>query len=310
MRFELNILGCGSATPTARHNPSSQIVNFRDKLFMIDCGEGAQVMMKRMGLKFSRLSHIFISHLHGDHCFGLPGLLSTMSLHEKGGSVTVHLPRGGRAILEPMIRYFCDNTSYELRFEEHPARPGVIYQDSALTVETFPLYHRVPCSGFIFREAEPLLNLRGDMVKFHQVPVSAMHSIKCGEDFVKPDGTVVPNALLTLPRKPAVSYAYCSDTMADPRVTEAVRGVDVIYHEATYADDQAQKARQRGHSTAREAGITAREAGARQLIIGHYSKRYADVTPLLQEAREEFPHVIAADEGQCLDLRALAADPK
>lgn len=306
MRFELNILGCGSATPTTRHNPSSQIVNFRDKLFMIDCGEGAQVMMKRRGLKLSRLSHIFISHLHGDHCFGLPGLLSTMSLHEKGGSVTVHLPHGGRAVLEPMIRFFCDNTSYDLRFEEYPAEPTVIYADPALTVETFPLYHRVPCSGFIFREAEPLLNLRGDMVKYHQVPVSAMHSIKLGEDFVKPDGTVIPNSMLTLPRKPAVSYAYCSDTMFDRRVARSVKGVDVIYHEATYAADMALQARRRGHSTAREAGIIAREAGARQLIIGHYSKRYPDATPLLLEARAEFPHVIAADESlPPLDLRHL-----
>lgn len=208
-----------------------------------------------------------------------------------------------------MIRFFCDNTSYDLRFEEHPATPAIIYADSSLTIETFSLFHRVPCTGFIFREKEPLLNLRGDMVRFHNLPVSAMHAIKSGEDYIKPDGTVIPNSMLTLPRKPAVSYAYCSDTMFDRRVTEAVKGVSVLYHEATYADDQADKARPRGHSTARQAAITAREAGAKQLIIGHYSKRYHDLAPLLREAREEFPHVIAADEGMCLDLRALTASP-
>lgn len=309
MKFELNILGCGSATPTVRHNPSCQIINFREKLFMIDCGEGSQVMMKRMGLKFSRLSHIFISHLHGDHCFGLPGLLATMSLHEKGGNVTVHLPEGGKAVLEPMIRYFCNNTSYDLRFEEHnTTERGIIYQDNSLTIEKFPLYHRVPCAGFIFREAESLLNLRSDMLKYHEVPISKMHSIKSGEDFIKPDGTIIPNAMLTQPRKKALSYAYCSDTIYDKRVIKELSGVDVLYHEATYADDQADKARTRGHSTARQAGLAASKAGANQLIIGHYSKRYKDLSPLIEEATQEFPHVIAANEGLTLDLRSLTTD--
>lgn len=307
MKFEVNILGCGSATPTTRHNPSCQVVNFRDKLFMIDCGEGAQVMMKRMGLKFSRLSHIFISHMHGDHCFGLPGLLSTMSLHEKGGSVTVHLPREGIEVMEPMIRYFCTNTSYELRFEPLPERSGIVYQDSALTVKSFPLYHRVPCSGFLFTEADPPLNLRPDMLEFHKVPVSAMHGLKCGADLVKPDGTVIPNARLTFPQRKGLSYAYCSDTMPDRRVVTCIRGADVVYHEATYADDQADKAAQRGHSTARQAAKIARLAGASHLILGHYSKRYADLTPLLEQAREEFHAVSLADEGLTFSLPDLAA---
>lgn len=304
MRFDLNILGCGSATPTMRHNPSSQIVNFRDKLFMIDCGEGAQVMMKRRGLKFSRLSHIFISHMHGDHCFGLPGLLSTMSLHEKGGTVTVHMQPEGIKVMEPMIRYFCDNTAYDLRFEPLPRR-GVVYEDDGLTVETFPLYHRVPCNGFIFREKPSLLNLRGDMVRFHQIPVRQLHAIKCGEDFVKDDGTVVPNSYLTFPPRHPVSYAYCSDTVMDRRVAESVSGVDVLYHESTYADDQEVKAAQRGHSTARQAAEIAAMAGVRHLILGHYSKRYRDLSPLLAEAREKFPAVTLSDEGLVLDLNTL-----
>lgn len=305
MKFEVNILGCGSATPTTRHNPSCQIINFRDKLFMIDCGEGAQVMMKRMGLKFSRLSHIFISHLHGDHCFGLPGLLSTMSLHEKGGRVTVHLPQEGIPVLEPMIRYFCSGTSYELIFEPIPQEGGIIYDDSSLTISAFPLYHRIPCFGFLFREAEPMLNLRAEMVKFHNVPISRMHAIKSGEDFVKPDGTIIPNSHLTLPQRHGLSYAYCSDTMFDLRVAQAVEGVDVIYHEATYGDDQQDKAKVRGHSTARQAARIATEAQAKHLIIGHYSKRYKDLTTLLNEAREEFPNVTAADEGLTLSLTKL-----
>ena len=305
MKFDLNILGCGSATPTVRHNPSSQIVNFRDKLFMVDCGEGAQVMMKRLGLKFSRLSHIFISHMHGDHCFGLPGLLSTMSLHEKGGMVTVHMQSEGIKVMEPMIRYFCDNTAYDLRFEPLPAQ-GVVYEDDGLTIETFPLYHRLPCSGFIFREKPSLLNLRGDMVRFHQIPVRQLHAIKCGADFVKDDGTVVPNSHLTLPPRRPVSYAYCSDTVMDRRVAASVKGVDVLYHESTYADDYEVQAVHRGHSTARQAAKIAAMAGVHHLILGHYSKRYRDLSPLLAEAREEFPAVSLSDEGRVFDLNGLA----
>ncbi len=301
-KFQINILGCGSATPTPRHNPSCQVIDYRDNLFMIDCGEGSQSMMRRMKMNFTRLNHIFLSHMHGDHCLGLPGLLSTLSLHERTGKVTVHLPAEGVNIMKSITDFFCRESTFEIAFEPVTGDGGVVFDSPALEVRAFPLYHRVPCYGYIFREKAKLRHIKGDMVKFHNVPVSALHDIKCGADYVKHDGTVVPNAALTSDADPAMSYAYCSDTMFDERVAEAVRGVDVLYHESTYSSELAVQARQRGHSTAREAAEIARMAGARKLIIGHYSKRYTDVELLAREAREVFDVVIPAEEGLRVDL--------
>lgn len=300
--FKVNILGCGSATPSLRHMPSCQVVDRRDRLMMVDCGEGAQLAMRRMKLKYSRLNHIFISHLHGDHCLGLPGLLSTMALHDTEGTVTVHTFAEGAELFERIINFFCRERSYDLRFNIIKPEHAVIYEDRSLTVETFPLYHRVPCVGYIFREKPKLRHINREMVDFYKVPVAMMHSIKEGADFVLPDGTVVANERLTTPAEPAYSYAYCSDTVYNPLVAEAVKGVDVVYHEATYTDDDAEKARQRGHSTAGEAAKIALEAGAKKLIIGHYSKSYADESGHIADACRIFPDTIAANEGLTIDI--------
>lgn len=303
-KFEINILGCGSATPTPRHNPSSQVINFRDNLFMIDCGEGTQRMMRKMKLRFSRLNHIFISHMHGDHCLGLLGLLSTLGLHERTGTVTVHLPAEGLDIMRRMADFFVRQPSFDLVFEPIEGDGGRIFASDSLTVDAFPLYHRVPCYGFLFRETAKMRHLRGDMVAFHGVPVSALHGIKCGADYVKPDGEVIVNEMLTRPADRSRSYAYCSDTQPDERVARAVAGVDLLYHEATYADDLSAQAHERGHSTAGEAGRIAAEAGARRLMIGHYSKRYTDSAVLAAEACCTFGgEVIAADEGLKIELK-------
>ncbi len=302
-KFQVNILGCGSATPTMRHQPSCQVIDFRDKLFMVDCGEGAQLQFRKMGLKFSRLNHIFISHLHGDHMFGLPGLLSTMALHEVSGSVTIHIFKDGAELLKQWMDYFNRNSPFEIIYdviEEGERR--VVYEDSGLTVETFPLYHRTPCTGFMFKEKPKLRHINGEMVKFHNVPVWQMQALKEGQDFVKEDGTVIPNAYLTTDPESSVSYAYCSDTMFDLRVAADVNGVDTIYHEATYDDSLAAKARERGHSTARQAAEIAKAAGAQRLIIGHFSKRYLNEDILLAEAKEVFDNVIVANEGLRIEL--------
>ncbi len=288
--------------PTPRHNPSSQIVNFRDNLFMIDCGEGTQRMMRKMGLKFSRLNHIFISHLHGDHCLGLPGLLSTLDLHERSGRVVIHLPAEGLKLMKEITDFFCRNASYEIVYDPIEGSGGELFRSAGLTVEAFPLYHRVTCYGFVFRETPKLRHLRGDMVRFHQVPVSQLQAIKEGADFVRPDGTVIANAALTTPADPSRSYAYCSDTMFDERVARAVEGVDTLYHEATYHSSLAAQARERGHSTAAEAARIARMAGVKRLIIGHYSKRYLETDILVDDARSEFDVVVAADEGMVIEL--------
>lgn len=300
-KFEVNILGCGSATPTPYRNPSCQVLNIRDHLYMVDCGEGAQAMMRKMGLKFSRLRHIFITHMHGDHCLGLPGLLSTMALHEVGGHVSVYLPRDGVEIMEANTRFFCDNSGIDIEMVPIDG-PGRIFENSHLTVEAIQLYHRMPTFGYIFREKPGARHLRGDMAKYLQIPVSAIPSIKQGADWTAPDGTVYANDRLTTDPDPARSYAYCSDTLYNPAVAKAVGKVNLLYHEATYASDMEKTARERGHSTAAQAATTAKAAGADRLLIGHYSKRYRNPEILRAEAAAIFPNVKAAAEGLTIKL--------
>lgn len=301
--FNVTILGCGSAMPTLRHLPSSQVVSFHDRLFMIDCGEGTQLQMRRYGIPYGRLHNIFISHLHGDHFLGLPGLLSTLSLHDINGEITIHICREGAELLKTILAVLCRDAPYTLRYNVFdPSAAGIIYEDRTLTVENFPLHHRVPCSGFIFREKQGPRHMRGEMAKFYNIPHWQIPAIKDGADFVTADGTVIPNAHLTTEPSPAGSYAYCSDTAYDPRVAEAIAGITTVYHEATYGDDNEAKAGARGHSTARQAARIAAAAGASKLIIGHYSKTITDSAALAAQAAEEFKNVIAADEGLKIDI--------
>ncbi len=300
--FQVNILGCGSATPSYRHLPASQVIDFRNRLFMVDCGEGAQLQMMKQHLKFSRLEHVFISHLHGDHFLGLPGLLSTLALHEKGGLITIHTFAEGARILKEIMDVFCRETSYEIKYNVIDVANAVIFEDHALIVETFPLFHRVPCVGFKFTEKPKPRHLRGDMIRFFDIPVSRLKEIKEGADFITADDRLIENARLTDDADPSVSYAYCSDTMFDPRVAKAVEGVDVLYHEATYADNFAEMASPRGHSTAREAARIASMAGVGKLVLGHFSKAYDNEEEFLTEASEEFPNVVISREGMKIDL--------
>lgn len=308
-RFEVNILGCGAATPSGRHMPSAQVVNFRDRLLMVDCGEGAQLTMRRMGLKFSRLGHVFISHLHGDHVFGLPGLVATLGLHGKGGRLVIHTSAEGRDVLKPMLDYFCRDMPMETVFETFDPRDGIIYEDKGLTVEAFPLYHRVECAGFIFREKPRPATFNAEMGRFFNVPVGQIAAIKEGADFVTEDGRVIENSRLVTPARRPLSYAYCSDTRADMRVAKAVEGVDLLYHEATYHSDLSRQARDRGHSTAAEAAMIAKAAGAGRLVIGHFSKRYADESVLVADAvATGYTAVTAAREGMTIPVEERLRD--
>lgn len=297
-KFELNILGCGSATCTMRHVPSCQVLDIRDQLYMIDCGEGAQLQMRRMKLKFSRLNHIFISHLHGDHVFGLPGLLSTMALLEKGGTVVVHIFKDGAERFRQMIDYFCRERPYNLEFNIIGRSNEVIYENDAISVRTVPLFHRVPAVGFVFAEKPKRRHINGEMVQYHNVPKYAIESLRNGEDYVTPEGVVIPNECLTTAPDKCMSYAYCSDTMRNNRVAEAVAGVEWLYHEATYDSSCELKARNRGHSTAADAAEIAKLAGAKNLIIGHFSQQYKDDNILLEDAKRIFPNTYLANEGE------------
>ena len=296
-KFDINILGCGSALPTTRHLPSAQVVNFRDKLLMIDCGEGTQLQLRRMRLKFSRLGHLFLSHMHGDHCFGLPGMLSTLGLLGRTGEFVIHAHPDAEQVFRPMLDYFCKDLPFEVRFNSiDPYKNELIYEDRSLQVYSLPLKHRIPTCGFLFQEKQKERHIRPDMIAFWKVPLKALQSIKEGADWVTPDGDIVPNAALTKPADAARNYAYCSDTAYYEKIIPMIEGVDLLYHEATFAEDAGARAKETFHSTARQAATIALKANVKQLMIGHYSARYDDDSVLLKEAKSIFPNTILAKE--------------
>ena len=302
-KFELHILGCGSALPTTRHFASSQVINLRDKLYMIDCGEGAQMQLRRSRLKFSRLNHIFISHLHGDHCFGLLGLVSTFGLLGRTADLHIYSPVGLEAPFAPVFSFFCKNLPFKVLFHEFQAKkPVCIFEDRSLTVTTIPLQHRMPSCGFLFEEKQGLNHIVREMVDFYKVPVYEINRIKNGSDYVTPEGEVIPNARLTLPAAPARKYAYCSDTIYLPHLAEQLKGVDLLYHEATFAQENLARAKETFHTTASQAAQLALDAGVKQLVIGHFSARYEDETVLLDEAQSVFPRTLLAKENLCINV--------
>ena len=303
-RFEVNILGCSAAVPTLHHFPTAQVVNVRDKLFMIDCGEGAQLNWRRSRLNINRLGHIFLSHLHGDHCFGLPGLLSTMALVGHTGEIVIHAHHDAEKVFAPMLDYFCREMPFTVRFNAiSPSSNEVIYSDKSLIVKTIPLKHRIPTCGFLFEETASDKHLRGDMVDFYNIPVYRRNDIKKGADYITPDGKTIPNELLTLPATSPARYAYCSDTMYSEKIIPMIEGVELLYHEATFADDAEARTRETYHSTARQAGRLACKASVGKLIIGHFSARYNDEKVLLEQACQEFPETELAYEGMKCVLR-------
>lgn len=302
-KFELHILGCGSALPTTRHFATSQVVNLRDKLFMIDCGEGAQMQLRKSRLKFLRLNHIFISHLHGDHCFGLMGLISTFGLLGRTAELHIHSPKGLEELLAPMLNFFCHTLAYKVIFHEFDTRQAsVIYEDRSMTVTTIPLQHRIPCCGFLFAEKARPNHIIRDMIDFYKVPVYELNRIKNGADYITPEGEVIANVRLTRPSDPPRRYAYCSDTIFRREIAEQISGVDLLFHEATFAESELARAKETYHTTATQAGRIAVEAGVRRLVIGHFSARYEDENVLLKEASAIFPDTILAKENLCISL--------
>lgn len=302
-KFEVHILGCGSALPTTRHFPTSQIVNIREKLFMIDCGEGAQLQIRRSRIGFSRLGHIFISHLHGDHCFGLIGLISTLSLLGRTATLHIHAHRDLEPLMRPWLDFFCRGISFDVEFHPFDSKqPATIYDDRSVTVTTIPLNHRIPCCGFLFEEKRTPDHLIREMIDFYQIPFHELNRIKNGEDYTTPEGIIVPHSRLTTPASPPRKYAYCSDTTYLPENTDLVRGADLLFHEATFAEDNAARAKETCHSTAKQAATFAQKAGVGQLLIGHFSARYEDESILLREAKEIFPNTLLAQENLKITL--------
>ena len=301
--FKIHILGCGSALPTLKHNASSQLIEMRGKCFMVDCGEGAQMQFRRSHIHFSKLNAIFISHMHGDHCFGLMGLLSTLGMLGRTSKLRIYAPKEYATLFMQQVEFFMQTMEYEMEMiPVDTEKQQVIYDDHSLTVETVPLQHRVPCCGFIFREKPTLPHIRRDMIDYYGIPVSQINNIKNGADWTNEDGDVIPNARLVQPADSPRSYAYCSDTRFVPGLKEKVKGVTVLYHESTYTSDQEDRAKIYYHSTARQAATIAAGAGVGTLLLGHYSARYNDEQVLLQEAKAVFENSILSQEGMVFDV--------
>ena len=301
--FRVHVLGCGSAKPTTRHLASSQLVEIRGKLFMVDCGEGTQVQLRHTHVRFQKLGAIFISHLHGDHCFGLIGLISSFGLSGRTMPLHVYAPGELERMLHAMLELWAQGLEFEVIFHAvDTTEAKVIYEDKSLTVSTIPLEHRTACCGFLFREKPSLPHIRRDMIDFYHIPVSQILNIKNGADWVDEDGNVVANQqLVTEPDTPR-AYAYCSDTRYMPQLHQMVEGVNLLYHESTYAQDKLDSAAKYYHSTARQAATVARDAQVGQLLLGHYSARYADESVLLNEAREVFANSFLTSEMQVFDV--------
>lgn len=270
---------------------------------MIDCGEGAQMQWSNMGLGMTRLGHIFITHAHGDHCFGLPGLISTMGLLGRTADLHIHAPEELRSFVDIILNNFCEGMDYKVYFYPIDTKKhAMVFEDRSVEVWSLPLKHRVPCCGYLIREKENLPHIRPEMLEVYEIPVCYANNIKAGADWIMEDGTVIPNNRLTTPADPTRSFAYCSDTLFTPRLAEWVKGVDLLYHEATFNEENAQRAKQTCHSTASQAATIALKAEAKRLCIGHYSGRIKDEQALLREAQEIFPNTILAKEKLVIDF--------
>jgi ribonuclease Z len=301
--MKLTILGSSSALPTSGRYPSAHVLNAHERLFLIDCGEGTQMQLRKTRLRFAKINHIFISHLHGDHVFGLYGLLSTFSLMGRTSPVHLYAPGNYDKILKSHLRDFDINLSFEIDFIPLSGKdPVKILDDKYITATSFPLQHRVPSYGFLFREKRSERNIRKDCIDTFKIPLARIPAIKKGEDFITSDGTAIKNEYLTLPPPEPLSYAYCSDTKYFKRLASFVKEVSLLYHEATFDKGNQDLARITGHSTTVDAAKTAIDAKVSTLIIGHFSARYKDISPLIDEARSIFPETYPAIDGKTYDV--------
>ena len=303
MNFTLNILGTASALPTVNRYPSAQVLDVRGRLFLIDCGEGAQMQMRRMGLSYLKVEVICLSHIHGDHLFGLSGLLSTMGLMGRKTPLTIFAPRSFGPVLKFYLSYFGEGFRFPV--EHHVLsmkEPEKVLDTKAVEMYAFPLNHRIETFGFLFREKEPQRNIRKDAIDKYGLGIAEMGRLKNGGDIVRPDGTVIANGDVTYRPYDPRSYAYCSDTAPFPELSGWVQGVDLLYHEATFPAGMEEMAAATFHSTTVQAAGCAAMAGVKRLIVGHYSSRVKDIRPLLDEMTQVFPKTMLAKEGDVIDI--------
>ncbi len=296
--MKLTILGCYAATPRTITNPTSQVLEIRNRMFLIDCGEGTQVQLRKHKIKFSRINHIFISHLHGDHCYGLIGLVSTFMLLNRVNDLHLYGPKGIKEIITLQLRLSNSWTSYGLYFHELEATESeVIYEDEKVVVKTIPLKHRIYTNGFLFEEKIGDRKLNVDAVQQYEIDTCYYQNIKNGKDITLDDGRIIENRLLTFDPMPPKRYAFCSDTVFDESIVANIDQVDILYHESTFLDSEQALAEKTMHSTAKEAASIAQKAQVGQLILGHYSTRYESIAKFKEEAQTVFPNILLADDG-------------
>ncbi len=298
MTFEVTILGSNSALPAHGRHPTAQVLNHHEKLFLLDCGEGTQIQLSAYRIKRSKISEVFISHLHGDHYYGLPGLLTSYHLLKRSEPLHLYCPKGLKDIIDLNFRYSDTRLSYELIVHEIDcSQVQQIYENNHVTVTTIPMKHRIACCGFLFREKERERVILPEQLARFNVPLSVIGTLKFGND-ITVDGVTIANRELTQDPPPPRAYAFCSDTIHSPGLIENVKAVNLLYHEATFMEESAERASLTYHSTARQAATIAKKSGVKKLLIGHFSAKYDNLQLLLEEAKAVFPATEIAVEGQ------------
>ena len=301
--MKLTLLGCYAATPRTITNPTSQVLEIRNRMFLIDCGEGTQVQLRKNKLKFSKINHIFISHLHGDHMYGLVGLISTFMLLNRQTDLHVYGPKGIKEIILLQLRYSNSFTGYNLYFHELESKESeVIFEDDKVIVKTIPLQHRIYTNGFLFQEKPKERKLNVAAVEEYQIDKAYYRKIKYGGNITLDNGQIIPNTELSFDPEPTKSYAFCSDTVYNEAIVPLIQNADVLYHEATFLESEADKAEKTMHSTAKQAASIAKLANVKHLVLGHYSTRYSSIELFQQEAETIFPSVLLGDDGKVFDF--------
>jgi len=301
--FSVTVLGSSSAMPTSTRFPSAHVLNAHERFFLIDCAEGTQIQLRRMHINMSKINHIFISHLHGDHTLGLVGLISTFNLIGRKSDLHIYAHKELEKNLWDNINFFVDELNFKIVFHSiAPNKHQVIYEDRRITVESLPLKHRIPSTGFLFKEKSPLPNIRKELIEKYSLSLAEICAIKNGSDLTAADGRIIHNSDLTYNSTAPRSYAYCSDTLYRQKLAAYIKEVDLLYHEATFASEDEKLAKLTGHSTAAQAATIAYKSGAKKLIIGHFSSRYKSISPLVEEAKAIFENTVGAEDGLVFEI--------
>lgn len=296
--MKVTILGCYAATPRTISNPTSQVLEISNRLFLIDCGEGTQVQLRKKKIKFSKINHIFISHLHGDHCFGLIGVITTFAMLGRETDLHIYGPKGIKEFILTPLRLSGSFTSYNLYFHElSSSESEIVFEDEKVLVRTIPLKHRVYTNGYLFQEKPKERKLNKEKAEQYNIDTCYYQNIKLGKDIQLDNDTIIPNTELTFEPEPSKSYAFCSDTVYNEDVIPIIKDVEVLYHESTFLEHDLQYTERTMHCTAKQAATIAKKANAKNLIVGHYSTRYGSIEPFKTEAEEIFPNVYLAEDG-------------